>query len=208
MKLRLGQMNSNPTLKDYKNKRINLLPIEIKQQKKQGLILVLLGVAIASVALLSATQYIQTRNKIKMVESLILEEQMIIEQLNKKESYYELLSSHVSRIETKDRVLRRLDWFNHSPTKVFKLLENSTPKDVVYMTVQFNSTNQVTINGKSSSEESIAEFLYNLKKVTVDKKQFYTNVFVSNINKTGEDPNVEYQFSIKCDFGGELNEEQ
>jgi len=208
MDLKLNRHAKTPSLKDYRKKDINLLPDEIRVQKKQTTFFSLLLICILLSALLVGTNYIQSKQAIKRIEEEIELERTKIANLKTSESLYGILSTHVTRIEYKDHILNDLDSLNHSPIKVFKLLEDSTPKDVIYLSVNFNSENLVQINGKSNSKESIADFLYNLKKVTVDKNKFYTKVFVSQISESsdGTKTSNEYQFNIKCEFGGANNE--
>jgi len=209
MAFKLSIKDKTAQLKDFKNKQINLLPKEIQNQKRSARFISLIMILVLMASSLGVVQYFQLKKAIGEKEEQIAHEKILITALNKKKSNISMLKGHVQRIEVKDKVLTSLYIANHSPSMVFKLLENSTPKDITYMSIQFASANQVSINGVSNSENAIADFIYNLKRVTVDKDKFYTDVFVSNISKVViENSRTEFQFNIQCKFGGSTNEKE
>lgn len=208
MKIDLFRKHKIASMKDFKKKKINLLPPEIHSQKRNARFILIIITIVLVVIVMNIMQYFETVHKIAEVEESILKTQQTIGQLKREKNHVELLKNQMMRIEVKDHVLTALYQENHSPSMVFKLLEANTPKDITYMNVQFSSADQVTISGTSNSENAIADFLYNLKKVTVEQQKFYKDVFVANISKVNnENQSVEYQFNINCEFGGGSDEE-
>ena len=186
------------TLHDYKNKDINLLPQEIINKKKHNLHLAT-AILLSSAIVFSSVGYyyylffqvkkISNENEIKITQ---------ISELLEKEEQQKLLSLLQERIEIKNQQLMDIERSNISIPFLTSVIENSLPADISFLNLAITTEGEISINGVSSSELSIAELIHNLKET-----KYFEQVFVGNITySSGSENRKIYSFNLICQSRG------
>lgn len=100
---------------------------------------------------------------------------------------------------------------NNKSVEILKKLEEVTPTDIDYSVMKI-AENGVIITCSSETKNSVANYLEEVKKIKVDDKIIFDNVFIPNISfakSKGEDAETEnneeakkgrYEFTIGFDF--------
>ncbi|GEM_PF-1648933 len=198
-----GVSKKMPSIRDYLEKQMNLLPEDIVSSKKKNLKIILYALVI-TLFVFGAYGYNFWLDGVIVKK---LEEKSLIEtQINKiTEDENEQQTIHIikSRIEAKSDAVMRFELISPKVIPVLNSLENNMPKKVFLNSISKNGS-ELSLSGSADSQKSVAEYLHNLKE-----EDLFSYVAVESIseNYENEDNKRIVYFSMSCKFrmdgGGE-----
>ncbi len=192
-------------LDQYKKKQINLLP-DLYFKKKRRVRLVILAGLIVSMGISGfAYQVFELNRKLNNVKDENIEVMQAIQEKKEERDRQTLLTALKNRIEFKVNLLKEIEQENESVISVSEAIESTLPEGVLYVNVDFDSTEAMTVYGRTETESEIPDLIHKLRTLNL-----FNEVEVSTItrtefaNYTGTD--IYYDFTLVCKFGGETIE--
>ncbi len=191
-------------LDQYKKKDINLLP-DLYFKKKKRVRYAFLIVFIIALGIVGFTYQIYMLN-IELAETKADNQAVLLSIEEKKEERDRqlLLTTLKNRIEYKVDLLKQIEQENASVVQISNAIESALPSGVLYVNVDFDSTEHMTVYGKTQTESEIPDLIYKLRSMNL-----FSTVAIDTItrieteNYAGID--IFYEFVLTCEFGGAQN---
>ncbi|BEP28984.1 PilN domain-containing protein [Helicovermis profundi] len=203
---------SNISNNDYLSKTINLLPHTYIKKKKNNRYYFVVGICVLAFTLFSIN-YLNQLIKItnwydKEIYSTKASDNYsgLIEKINnlsEEKKSQDLLFVLKKRIDAKVKLVTEIENTNKSIVYIINIVEKEIPKSVIFKNMNVNSTKDITISAIADTNEQIAEFIYNLKKLN-----YFDDVFVDSISdiayvESDGKKTRKLSFNIICSYGGE-----
>lgn len=205
MKLRNKKSYS---LKDFKNREVNLLPSDFNKGAKirLGLMIIIafFAIAVGAFGYYEFSVYQETQN----MKDEIIAKQNKIKMNQKTIDNQKIIVTLDQRIATKEFLLEYIFAANKSIVEMLDLLEDSLNGEVYLTSLTADSTQSLTIGASSLSHEAISHLINQLKLIKDSNgNKFFNDVTTKGIvRNVDEDGNVTYLFQLECEFGGGLYE--
>lgn len=193
--------------KELLEKRINLLPDQIRKKRKNKqkavLVVMLLALLISLIGYYTAT----IMSEIKYLKEETQKASDRIVELKEQQAQQAVIHMLEEKINYKKDLLDSLETQNESIGLILGMIDISLPDGVVYSTVSATSESEIMITGASESYEQIADFIHNLKET-----HHFDQVFLESSTKTVYEYSktgikiTNYTYVVKCIVGGEGNE--
>lgn len=140
---------------------LNLIPKAENQSSVNKFILpvllmVVLYAATAYLAITIPNQQLQEKEN----EYAVLQQK--VDSLQYVESEYQQIRSQLSEIESKKQTILRTEHSDKDPINLLAIIEQACPEDITLTNISI-TTDGITINGTSSTDSLIAEFMVNLR---------------------------------------------
>lgn len=200
-----GKKKDVSVLDQYKKKQINLLPdlyFKKKKRLRMAFAVLTLVVAVAVAFTYHLIDLQRQLNETKANNALILQ---VIEEKSEERNRQYLLTALDNRIEYKSNLLKEIEAENTSVLYVTEVIESVLPQDVFYVSVDFDSTESMTIYGKTETKEEIPDLLHKIRSLNL-----FHELSVESINRTEEinykGVEEKFEFVLKCSFGGDTDE--
>lgn len=193
--------------KELLEKRINLLPDQIRKKRKNKqkavLAVMLLALLISLVGYYTAT----IMSEIKYLKEETQKASDRIVELKEQQAQQAVIHMLEEKINYKKDLLDSLETQNESIGLILGMIDISLPDGLVYSTVSATSESEIMVTGASESYEQIADFIHNLKETHHFDQVFLesSTKTVYKYNKTGVEV-TNYTYAVKCVVGGESNE--
>lgn len=190
---------------NYRKKQINLLPdLYFKKKRRLRVVtLVLLVVAVAIsgfvaqiMSLYQELEYVKHENQIKL--------QLIAEKEEERQRQT-LLTALKERIEFKVNLVKQIEEENASLIAVTNAIESTLPEGVFYISVNFESEEQMTVFGRAEKESEIPDLIHKIRTLN-----YFDDIKINSISRQVIEnyDGVEdyFNFVLMCDFGGVTDE--
>ncbi len=201
MKLRKSKVYS---LKDYKQREVNLLPSDFHRGAKiRAGVLILIAVCIVAVGAFAFYEYTVIRDTKLLVEETqtkrieIAKSQNVINDQN-------IVVSLDTRIDLKEYLLDYVFTANRSISEMIDLLESRLNGEVYFTSLTADSNESLTVSASAISHEAISYTINQLKLLAYEDGTKYFDDVTTNgiVRNEDEDGNVTYLFQLECQFGG------
>ena len=201
MKLRKSKVYS---LKDYKQREVNLLPSDFHRGAKiRAGVLILIAVCIVAVGAFAFYEYTVIRDTKLLVEETqtkrieIAKSQNVINDQN-------IVVSLDTRIALKEYLLDYVFTANRSISEMIDLLESRLNGEVYFTSLTADSNESLTVSASAISHEAISYTINQLKLLAYEDGTKYFDDVTTNgiVRNEDEDGNVTYLFQLECQFGG------
>ncbi len=186
----------------YKKKEINLLP-DIYFKRKRRVRYVLLTGLIFALCVAGFTYQIYLMHvELDTVRADNILTLASIEEKKEEQERQLLLNVLKNRIEYKVDLLKQIESKNASVVQISEAIESALPSGVLYVNVNFNSEESMTIYGKTETESEIPDLIHKLRSMNL-----FNTVEIGSITRTETEyydgVDVFYEFTLTCEFGGE-----
>ena len=203
MKLRKSKVYS---LKDYKQREVNLLPSDFHRGAKiRTGVLMLVAVCIVAVGAFAFYEYTVIRD----TKTLVEETQAKRIEIKKNEN--EITKQNVivtldQRIALKEFLLDYVFTANRSLSEMVEVFESKLNGEVYLTSLTADSSSNLTVSASALSHEAISYTINQLKLLTYEDGTKYFDDVTTNgiVRNEDEDGNVTYLFQLECEFGGGL----
>ena len=203
MKLRKSKVYS---LKDYKQREVNLLPPDFHRGAKiRTGVLMLVAVCIVAVGAFAFYEYTVIRD----TKTLVEETQAKRIEIKKNEN--EIAKQNVivtldQRIALKEFLLDYVFTANRSLSEMVEVFESKLNGEVYLTSLTADSSSNLTVSASALSHEAISYTINQLKLLTYEDGTKYFDDVTTNgiVRNEDEDGNVTYLFQLECEFGGGL----
>jgi len=201
LKLRKSKVYS---LKDYKQREVNLLPSDFHRGAKiRAGVLILIAVCIVAVGAFAFYEYTVIRDTKLLVEETqtkrieIAKSQNVINDQN-------IVVSLDTRIDLKEYLLDYVFTANRSISEMIDLLESRLNGEVYFTSLTADSNESLTVSASAISHEAISYTINQLKLLAYEDGTKYFDDVTTNgiVRNEDEDGNVTYLFQLECQFGG------
>jgi len=185
----------------YKKKQVNLLPDLYYKKKRRVRIVILIGFIVVLFMGGFGYQIVKLNNDLQDLKAQNLLVEKSIQEKEEERTRQTLLTALKSRIEFKVDLVKEIEHENNSVISVTDTIEASLPLGMVYVNVDFDSKDSISIYGRTEKEEEIPDFIHKLRMLN-----YFNEVKVDSISKTeyvnysGTD--IFYDFNLVCTFGG------
>jgi heme/copper-type cytochrome/quinol oxidase subunit 2 len=197
------------SVKDYKNKDINLLPPEFSKVSRTRL-LSLIAVACSVIAIVAFGYYeYSIYNQTKDYENDTLVKKMIIQANNQKVENQMIILSLGERIQRKEILLDYIFSTNRSVIQILDRFENSLNTEVYLSSLTADSTDSFSILATADSHEDVSQLINELKLLKKpDGNKYFEDVFVSGLTLKEDYLGDKHQvFELHCKFEGGVEDE-
>ncbi len=191
-------------LDQYKKKDINLLPdLYFKKKKRVRYAFLLFFVIALGIAGFTYQIY---RLNVELAETKADNQAVLLSIEEKKEERDRqlLLTTLKNRIEYKVDLLKQIEQENASVVQISNAIESALPSGVLYVNVDFDSTEHMTVYGQTQTESEIPDLIYKLRSMNL-----FSTVAIDTITRTETENyagvDIFYEFVLTCEFGGEQN---
>ncbi len=203
LKLRKSKVYS---LKDYKQREVNLLPSDFHRGAKiRTGVLMLVAVCIVAVGAFAFYEYTVIRD----TKTLVEETQAKRIEIKKNEN--EIAKQNVivtldQRIALKEFLLDYVFTANRSLSEMVEVFESKLNGEVYLTSLTADSGSKLTVSASALSHEAISYTINQLKLLTYEDGTKYFDDVTTNgiVRNEDEDGNVTYLFQLECEFGGGL----
>jgi len=203
LKLRKSKVYS---LKDYKQREVNLLPSDFHRGAKiRTGVLMLVAVCIVAVGAFAFYEYTVIRD----TKTLVEETQAKRIEIKKNEN--EITKQNVivtldQRIALKEFLLDYVFTANRSLSEMVEVFESKLNGEVYLTSLTADSSSNLTVSASALSHEAISYTINQLKLLTYEDGTKYFDDVTTNgiVRNEDEDGNVTYLFQLECEFGGGL----
>ncbi len=195
--------NDNVNISEqYRKKKINLLPDIYFKRKRRTRLVILIAVLIAVAVAAFVVQIINLNNELDYIR---VENEKLINSIKEKEEERQrqtLLTSLKNRIEFKVNLLKDIESENASVIKIAETIEEALPEGVMYVSVDFDSTSEMNIYGRTLVEVEIPDLVHKLRE-----KNIFHEIRIESVTKSllshYEGIDEYYEFVLICSFGGD-----
>ncbi|MFQ5442870.1 MAG: PilN domain-containing protein [Thermodesulfobacteriota bacterium] len=144
--------------------RINLLPVRAARKKESVRFqLTVAGLITLFVFSVSMAFYFTTRSEANMLKDDISRSQAELRQLRKKIGELSRIKAQKKLVEEKLKVITSLEAARTGPTKLFKAISDSIPRNAWLKTLKDNGP-IITLTGFATKDEVVAEFMRRLER--------------------------------------------
>lgn len=197
--------NDVSVLDQYKKKEINLLPdLYFKKKKRLRLAFAVL-VLVLALAVAFTYHLIDLQKQLKEAQANNAVVLQAIEEKKEERSRQYLLTALDTRIEYKADLLKEIEAENASVIYITEVIESVLPQGVLYVSVDFDATESMTIYGITKTKEEIPDLLHKLRSLHVFDKLGIESINRNEVtNYKGEFE--QFEFVLTCGFGGDTDE--
>ncbi len=200
------------SIKNYKDKDINLLPPELTRVNRTRLLTIVAALLCSVVVVVFAIYEFSLYNKTNDYKTNTLNMQGDIQENNQRIENQNIIISLGERIKRKDMLLTYISDSNRSIIDILLTFESQLNVEIYLSALTANSEESLSIIGSSTSHEGVSELINQLKFLTwVDTLEdgtqveisYFEDVFLSSMTLEIDENDVEYQvFELHCKFQG------
>ena len=191
-------------LDQYKKKEINLLPDLYFKKKRQVRSIIFVACIVAVCVSVFLYNLFEMYSELELVKAQNIKTIEAIEEKDEEQRRQTLLTALKKRIEFKVNLLKEIEAENTSVLLVADVIESSLPEGVLYVNVDFTSTESMTVYGRTDNQNEIPDLIHKLREQNIFKK-----VNVETITKIESEyyagTETYYEFTLICSFGGVQN---
>ena len=200
-----GNKQSVSLVDQYKKKQINLLPDLYFKKKRRVRFVILIALLVAIGISGFAYQIVELNRALKQVKVENTQVLQAIQEKQEERNRQTLLTALKQRIEFKVNLLKDIEDENASVIRVSEAIESALPSGVLYVNVDFVSTDSMTIFGRTETDSEIPDLIHKLRTLNLFNEVKVDTISRSEYaNYTGTD--IFYDFTLVCRFGGDKDE--
>ncbi len=191
------------SIKDYKGKKINLIPkdIEIKAKKKSKKFFysILVIVLVCVVIFFEGMVVIETKELKKDTKQMETELQKLNEEIKKQN----IITSLDNKILEKELLVEYIENQNEDLSFMINTIEENSNDEIYFNTLNIDTSEFITITAQSKSTEAISLFLNNLINLKDGDEKLFESVFINSVvRSTDEDKNELFIFDLNIELKG------